>query len=67
MAYNKRDMNERLAFVRFWANYIKTNSNKVWSQQQSKLINSILKSANQNPELYLTVKKRISSGKFVSK
>ena len=57
MALNRREIKERLDFVRFWANYVKTTSNKKWSSQQAVLINSVMKSASQDPKLYLTVKK----------
>ncbi len=31
---------ERLKFVKFWANYVKTHSDKEWSRQQNILIDS---------------------------
>jgi hypothetical protein len=31
---------ERLEFIKFWANYIKTHKDKDWSSQQKILINS---------------------------
>ena len=37
----------RLNFVRYWAEYVKTHPDEIWSRQQNKLINSILKSATQ--------------------
>ncbi len=33
---------ERLKFVAFWANYVKTHSDDVWSEQQNVVINSQL-------------------------
>ena len=36
---NKKD---RLWFVDFWANYVKTHPDKEWSRQQNVLINSII-------------------------
>lgn len=60
MVLSKRNMKERLEFVRFWANYIKTHNNKEWSRQQALLVNSILKSANKDPELYMKVKSKIA-------
>lgn len=36
--------------VEFWANYIKTYSNRVWSKQQNVLINSVMKSADKDPK-----------------
>jgi len=31
---------ERMAFVKFWANYVKTHKDKDWSEQQNIIINS---------------------------
>ncbi|MBI2574360.1 hypothetical protein HYV82_00565 [Candidatus Woesearchaeota archaeon] len=36
---NKKD---RLWFVDFWANYVKTHPDEDWSRQQNVLINSII-------------------------
>ena len=60
MECSKRDVKERLRFVRFWADYIKHTPNDVWSKQQNLLINSIMKSASQDVELYLKVKKSVA-------
>jgi hypothetical protein len=61
MALN-RNMEERLSFVRFWVNYMRTHSNKEWSRQQTMLINSMLKSANKDPVLYMKVKRIVAEG-----
>ena len=61
MGSSKRDIDERLRFVKIWANYMKKTPNKEWSRQQNILINSVInsviKSANQDAGLYLRVKK----------
>jgi len=57
MGLSKRDLNQRLKFVRLWANYMKKTPNKKWSEEQNVLINSVLKSASQDAVLYLKVKK----------
>lgn len=31
---------ERLEFVKYWANYVKTHPDKEWSRQQNIIINS---------------------------
>lgn len=58
MALNKflRKSDQRLGFVEFWADYVKKTPNKVWSKQQADFINSVLKGANQDKELYMKVK-----------
>ena len=54
-------MKERLEFVRFWANYMKTHTNSVWSRQQAMLINSVMKTADKDPKLYLKIKERLTA------
>lgn len=36
----KNNKEERLNFVKFWVDYIKTHSDKEWSRQQNVLIDS---------------------------
>lgn len=36
----KRNAEERLQFIKFWAQYIKTHSDEEWSKQQNVLIDS---------------------------
>jgi len=48
---------DRLDFVRYWARYVKNTDPFIWSKQQKILINSALKNANQDLELYMKVKK----------
>jgi len=57
MSSKEKNFQSRLAFVRFWADYVRKNPNEVWSKQQVGLINSLLKTANQDVELYNRVKK----------
>ena len=49
----------RIGFVRFWVDYMKRTPNKVWSRQQADFINSALKGANQDKDLYLKVKETV--------
>lgn len=51
-----RDLKEDLKFIKLLTDYIKKTPNKAWSKQQADFINSVLKGANQNKELYLKVK-----------
>ncbi len=48
---------ERLEFVRFWARIVRKTDPSYWSQQQKILIDTVLRSANQDRELYLKIKK----------
>ena len=43
MTPGKTNKQDRLNFVKYWANYIKTHTDKEWSEQQNILINSIIK------------------------
>ena len=53
----EQNAKERIDFVKFWVNYMKSVDNKTWSSQQVKLINSVLKTADQDLDLYNRVKK----------
>lgn len=48
----------RLDFIDFWAHYVKTHPDKVWSKQQNVLINLVLKTASQKIEKDSTQEKR---------
>jgi len=55
----KNNREERLNFVRYWANYVKTHSDKDWSKQQNILINSLMQNAKNSkltPKQYLKIK-----------
>ena len=39
----KNNKEDRLNFVKYWVEYIKTHSDKEWSKQQNMLINSQIK------------------------
>jgi len=55
----KNNKEERLNFVKYWANYVKTHSDKEWSRQQNILINSIMlnaKNSKLTPKQYLRIK-----------
>lgn|GEM_PF-854077 len=45
--FKKKNFEERLRFIDFWAEYIKNHSDEDWSRQQNMLINSQLKSARE--------------------
>jgi len=37
---NKKNFEERLKFISFWVDYIKTHKDEEWSEQQNIIINS---------------------------
>ena len=50
---------DRMWFVEYWANYVKTHPDKVWSKQQNILINSLFENAKNSrltKEEYLKIK-----------
>ncbi|MBI2971629.1 MAG: hypothetical protein HYY37_04405 [Candidatus Aenigmarchaeota archaeon] len=52
----EKNFRSRLEFVRFWAAYVKSHPNEEWSRQQAAFINSVMRTANQDVELYKKVK-----------
>lgn len=40
MKPGKTNQEDRLNFVKFWANYVKTHKDEEWSEQQNIIINS---------------------------
>lgn len=50
---------DRMNFVKYWANYVRTHPDKVWSKQQNILINSMMKNSRNSkltPKEYLEIK-----------
>jgi len=45
MKPGKNNKEDRINFVKFWANYIKTHSDEEWSEQQRVVINSQIQNA----------------------
>ncbi len=57
----KSNKEERMNFVEYWADYVRTHPDEVWSRQQKLVINSQLMSARSqklSPEQYLRIKKQ---------
>ena len=55
----KDNKEERMNFVKYWADYVKTHSDKEWSRQQNILINSLMENAKNSkltPQQYLKIK-----------
>lgn len=58
----KNNAEERMNFVKYWANYVRTNPDKEWSRQQNVLINSLMQNAKDSKltkEQYLRIKGEI--------
>jgi hypothetical protein len=59
---------ERKEFIKFWANYVRTHSDKDWSEQQKKLIDSQIKSIREfyrkNPEIAKKILERFRTKNF---
>jgi len=39
----KNNKEERLNFVKYWANFVKTHPDREWSKQQKEFVNSLIK------------------------
>lgn len=55
----KDNREERMNFVEYWADYVRTHPSKDWSRQQNIIINSQIQSARSvklTPKQYLEVK-----------
>ena len=57
VSFTKKNQEERMRFIDKWAEYVKTHSDKEWSKQQNKIINSNLKSASMTKEQFFKMKK----------
>ncbi len=45
--HHRRNIEQRRAFIKRWAEYVRTHDDAEWSRQQNTLINSQLESANE--------------------
>ena len=43
MKPGKNDHEDKINFIKFWVNYMKTHFDKEWSKKQNVLINSVIK------------------------
>lgn len=51
---------QRMQFVEFWAEFVRSNPDKVWSEQQAVLINSQLRNKSMiSVEEYLRIKNEL--------
>jgi len=58
---SKRDMKERIKFIKRYVEWLKKTPNEVWSAQQAEFINALLENAKNFPlskEEYLRMKER---------
>jgi hypothetical protein len=56
MGFIEENNKERMKFVEFWANYVRTHPDREWSRQQNVIINSCLRSTKMTKEHYLRMK-----------
>ena len=59
MIPGKSNQEDRMNFVKYWADYVKNNPDEVWSKQQNVLINSQIQNArysNLSRKDYLNLK-----------
>jgi hypothetical protein len=74
-SFLEKNEEERIAFVRQWAEYVRTHADKEWSHQQNLIIDSALQTASISKEQYLSMKtiksinearERIKQGHYVT-
>ena len=74
-SFTEENEQERLVFIRKWAEYVRTHPDKDWSHQQNLIINSALQTASMSKEQYLSMKtkkaiddtrERIKKGQYVT-
>ena len=56
----KNNKEERMNFVKYWAKFVRTNSDQEWGKQHTKFINSVMQNAKSyplTPKDYLHLKK----------
>lgn len=56
--FRKTNNEDRMWFVEYWANYVRTHPDKEWSRQQNVLINSLMQNAKNSkltPKEYLGI------------
>ena len=59
----KNNKEDRMNFVKYWAEYIRTHPDEDWSRHQKLLINSQMKNARSSPlsaKAYFNLKQKIS-------
>lgn len=57
--FRRLNNKDRMWFVKYWAEYVRTHSDKEWSRQQNVLINSLMQNAKNSklsPKEYLKIK-----------
>ena len=55
----KANNRQRIEWVKYWAERMKEIPNEVWSKQQAEFINSVMRSADVSPEIYMKIKKSV--------
>jgi hypothetical protein len=55
-SFLEKNEEERLAFVKKWAEYVRTHADKEWSHQQNLIIDSALQTASMSKEHYISMK-----------
>ncbi|MFP4118363.1 MAG: hypothetical protein ACLFTR_05580 [Candidatus Woesearchaeota archaeon] len=56
MAWKEDNQEERMRFIKRWAEYVRTHDDKDWSRQQNIIIDSQIKNNKMKREEYLKMK-----------
>ncbi|WP_232194516.1 hypothetical protein [Thermococcus sp. PK] len=63
---SRRDMEERIKFIKRYVEWLKKTPNEVWSAQQAEFINALLENAKNFPlskKEYLKIKERVKKAR----
>jgi hypothetical protein len=63
MTFVEDNQKERILFIKKWADFVNTHSDKEWSRQQNKIINSCIRSSNMTKEQFLQMKGELRNKK----
>ncbi|MFP4656780.1 MAG: hypothetical protein ACLFNK_04350 [Candidatus Woesearchaeota archaeon] len=58
MAWKEDNQEERMRFIKRWAEYVRTHDDKDWSRQQNIIIDSQIKNNKMTREEYLKMKNK---------
>ncbi|MDK2782808.1 MAG: hypothetical protein PWQ32_397 [Thermococcaceae archaeon] len=63
---SRRDMEDRIKFIKLYVEWLKKTPNEVWSAQQAEFINALLENAKNFPlskKKYLKIKERVKKAR----
>ncbi|MFH0956677.1 MAG: hypothetical protein V1813_02330 [Candidatus Aenigmatarchaeota archaeon] len=56
MKFTEQNEKERLKFVDLWSSFVLTHSDRIWSRQQNRIINSCMRFGSMDRRTFLDMK-----------